>query len=131
MSPEISAVARAFITEYIEEHGSISKAAYQASAKRKALGLPDDGTIYRTFDSWGQFIEWCGIPYQRKAHRKPMREEDEKANIKRIDAMLEKGRIDYESTYDFRGMPACRRYTERYVDLDTGQTHKRMVTVLR
>jgi hypothetical protein len=109
MSPEVSEKVRMFIRNYIEEHGGMSKEQYKASDERKALGLPDDGTIYRTFNSWREFIEWCGIEYRRKPHKKPWRAIDDSANLKRIDAMLAQGRIDYESAFDYSAIPAIDR----------------------
>lgn len=131
MNPVMTERIQTFIRDYSEENGRITCAEYRKSDERKAQKLPDDVVIFRTFGSWKNFLNWCGVEYVRKHQRMTKREYNERENMARIDAMLERGRIDYESAFDYRAMPACRRYTERYIDLDTGQTHERIVTVLR
>jgi len=131
LNPDMAQRLKSFVQRYHEVHGRITSADYRSSDERKAEKLPDDTSIYNVFSAWRDFVEWCGVDYVRKHQRMTKQEYNERENMARIDAMLAQGRIDYESAYDFRAMPACRRYTERYIDLDTGQVHERMVTVLR
>ena len=129
LNPEMAERIKGFVFDYCAKHGGITSDEYRKSKERKALEIPDSVPLFKTFGSWENFIKWCGVKYKRTYKKKQKIEEQ--VVFARIDAMLAQGRIDYESAFDYRAMPACRRYTERYIDLDTGQVHERIVTVLR
>jgi hypothetical protein len=109
MSPDMSKRIQTFIRSYSEQNGKITCEEYRKSDERKAQKLPDDVVIFRTFGSWKNFVEWCGVDYVRKHQRMTKREYNERQNMARIDAMLEQGRIDYESAFDYSAIPAIDR----------------------
>lgn len=115
-----------FMRKHAVRNMMMSRFDYENSAERKRLKLPHPGTLVEWLGSWEILAEWCDLQYVRQKTNNML-----DAPSAPIETQWAEARAALESTFDFRAMPACRRYTERYIDLDTGKVHERMVTVLR
>jgi hypothetical protein len=119
-----------YCRQYIAEHGRVTFREWEKDKERRALGLPSEMHIMRTLGTWPAFIEWCGIQYRRTSRRMKSGL-SEAENMARIDAMLEKGRIDYESAFDYSAIPAIDRGIKRIYDWRTQSYYTAHVLELR
>jgi hypothetical protein len=117
----------AALKEFMKQHAigsvAITRREYDnLPQERKRLGLPYSSTIIDRFGAWQAFAEWCGLSYERYAR------------VVRPNTFARLHKDIYtaeEIEMSLHTLKGCRQYQEPFVDLTTGETYMRQVTVLR
>lgn len=55
-----------YVRERVRRNGKLTMEEWKTCKERKGLGLASHEYIVRIFGTWGKFIIWCGVEYERK-----------------------------------------------------------------